>query len=120
MIEISKLLHFLVVLLPYFLLMMKLIGSPIRIKNMHYLLLLYILIPYHWEFNDGKCILTEIQEKSGVRIESNSFIITYFGKYIKKLFDLLEIEYSEKNKDLFIYFNNMLSTIIIWYLIFYN
>ena len=117
-----RLTHFIIVLYPYFALFYhKFLGQPIFYKNwMKYILLFYISIPYQWEINYGDCGLTHLEKKYGkTKMESNSFVITYFGKYIKYLFDMFNIEYNEKNKEKFLYLNVYVSILIIWYLLFF-
>jgi hypothetical protein len=91
-----------------------------NIKYLSPLLLLYYAVPMSWYLLKGKCIITQIEkgkknEYIFNKFPSAPFLPLHMNGLLQNLFDLLNINYNDKNMTRLISSINIIDFIIIWY-----
>jgi len=69
-------------------------------KLVYTLIILYLLVPFHWNFTDNRCILTYISRKGGGlqnAVSDNQFSEVWLRWLYEPILNLFNLEWNNKN-----------------------
>ena len=98
-------------------------SSYISFKIYHLLLLLYTLVPIHWYYLHGQCIITYITQKMGGLKNaqtSSPFSEKWLWWFYNPMMDLLDYEYTSDNLNIMIYNYAVFNILLMWGLVYYK
>jgi hypothetical protein len=95
----------------------------VSFKLYHLLLLLYTLVPIHWYYLNGQCIITYITQKMGGLKNaqtSSPFSEKWLWWFYNPMMDLLDYEYTSDNLNIMIYNYAVFNILLMWGLVYYK
>ena len=120
---IISILNLLIVLVHLFIIFSPIALFFIKIPKriLKYLLLVPVLVVYHWGWLKNQCALTILQKKFGLsKLEGES---GFSEKYLKWLYDpimkIFNMKWNDENLDIIINFHWLINFLIIWYFTFF-
>ncbi len=111
------LVHLFIIFSPLFLFFLK-----VPKKFLKYMILIPVLVVYHWGWLKNQCLLTIFQKKLGLsELHGES---GFSEKYLKWLYNpimrIFNMKWNDENLDIIINFHWLINFLIIWYFTFFK